>query len=180
MIPEVKAELVIPEGVEVEIHENLVKVKGPKGDLSKEFHYPNVIIKKQENKIMLNSKKATKREKRMIGTFKAHIRNMLLGVSEQYEYTLRICSSHFPVTVTTDKNEVIIKNFLGEKVPRKAKILNGVEVKVNADKITVIGVDRDKTGQTAANIEQACRIKKRDIRVFQDGIYITNKAGKVI
>ena len=51
-----------------------------------------------------------------------------------------------------------------------------VEVRVvNKTDVVVRGADREKVGQTAANIERACRIKKRDRRVFQDGIYIVSK-----
>ncbi|MDD5332037.1 MAG: 50S ribosomal protein L6 [Candidatus Nanoarchaeia archaeon] len=180
MIPEIKGDVKIPEGIEVFIEGSLIKVKGPKGELEKVFDYPGISIEKKENKILLNAKNATKREKRMIGTFKSHISNMIKGVNESYEYHLKVCSSHFPVSVAVDKDLVLIKNFLGEKVPRKSKIAKGVEVKVNGDQIVITGNDREKTGQTAANIEQACRIKKRDRRVFQDGIYITMKAGKKI
>ena len=67
---------------------------------------------------------------------------------------------------------------LGER-PRVAKLPwspSEVEVKVqNKTDVTVSGVDREKVGQTAANIERSCRIKKRDRRVFQDGIYIVSK-----
>ena len=45
----------------------------------------------------------------------------------------------------------------------------------NKTDVVVKGADREKVGQTAANIERACRIKKRDRRVFQDGVYIVSK-----
>ena len=53
-------------------------------------------------------------------------------------------------------------------------------MKVKGQEIIVEGIDKEATGQTAANIEQATRITKWDRRVFQDGIYIVEKAGKPI
>ena len=76
------------------------------------------------------------------------------------------------MSVSVDKNRVIIKNFLGEKTPRSAKILEGINIKVEGFDVIVTGIDLEKVGQTAANIESACRITNRDRRVFQDGIYI--------
>jgi large subunit ribosomal protein L6 len=69
-----------------------------------------------------------------------------------------------------------VNNYFGERVPRAAKILNGVNVKVsNKTEITVSGIDKEAVGQTAANIERCTTIKNRDRRVFQDGIYLLNK-----
>ena len=68
---------------------------------------------------------------------------------------------------------------LGEKVPRVAALPwtpADVQVKIeNKSDVVVSGADREKVGQTAANIERACKVKKRDPRVFQDGIYIISK-----
>jgi len=120
----------------------------------------------------------TKKEKRILKTIKSHLNNLIKGVINQYIYTLKICSGHFPMNVSVSNNKVIIKNFFAEKIPREAKILPNVEVKINGDIITVKSVDLELAGQTASNIEQACRITNRDRRIFMDGIYITSKAEK--
>ena len=80
------------------------------------------------------------------------------------------------MNISIANNTLIIKNFLGEKIPREAKILPGVEVKIDGDLIKLKGIDIEATGQTASNIEQACRITNKDRRVFMDGIWMTNKA----
>ncbi len=176
MKKDIKVEIEIPENVEVELAGKKLRVKAGNNEVERSFLDPCIEIKKEGNKIVLFSKKGTKREKAMVGTFKAHIANIMKGVSEGFEYRLKICSSHFPMSVNVEDNHVLIKNFLGEKIPRKAKILKGVDIKIDGEEIVVKGDDIEKVGQTAANIEQACRINKRDRRVFQDGCYITKKA----
>jgi len=172
---DVNEEIQLMDGVNVEISNSVVKVEGSQGKLEKRFAFPNIELKKQDKKIQLVSKNASKREKRMINTFKAHIKNMIKGTLEGFEYKLKICSSHFPMNVTVDKNYVTIKNFLGEKVPRKARILENVNVKVEGSDVIITGIELEKVSQTAANIESACRVTNRDRRIFQDGIYIYEK-----
>jgi large subunit ribosomal protein L6 len=120
---------------------------------------------------------ARRKDKALVGTFAAHLRNMVQGVQQEWEYHLKIVYSHFPIKAKVQGQEFVIDNFLGEKNARKTSIPQGVKVKVDGDQVVVTGADLEKAGQTAANIEQACRIKDRDPRVFQDGIYITSKPG---
>jgi len=180
MKKEIFQNIEIPEGIEINIDGHSLNVKGPQGENRKSFNTRNLVFEKKENKIIIGSKKATKTEKRMMNTITAHINNMIKGVQEKFEYKLKICFSHFPMNVEIKGNEAVIKNFLGEKIPRKSKIPNGVEVKLDKEFITVKSQDKELAGQTAANFEKATRIKKRDRRVFQDGIFITSKSGKEI
>lgn len=83
------------------------------------------------------------------------------------------------MNVALKGDELSIKNFLGEKVPRVMKIQPDVKVKIDGEKIVVEGIDIEKCGQCAANIEKTTRITNRDRRIFQDGIWITSKPGKV-
>jgi len=170
----------IPEGVEAEINETILKVSGPEGEVEKKFSINNLEFKKEDNKIIIGNKKATKKEKKLMNTIASHIKNMIKGVQEKFEYQLKICFSHFPINVEIKDKEAIIKNFLGEKIPRKTKILEGVEVEIDKDIIKVKSVNKELAGQVAANFEIATKIRKKDKRVFQDGIFIINKAGKEI
>jgi len=86
--------------------------------------------------------------------------------------------SHFPIKTAVDGDSLVIQNFLGERHPRKAVILPGVTVNVSGDNLTVQGIDKEKVGQTVANIERATAVKRRDIRVFQDGIYRIDRGGE--
>ena len=180
MRKEIFKEIEIPSGIEVEIVGSLMKVKGPEGESQRRFNLKKVSLEKKDNLIVIGNKKATKKEKKLINSAAAHIRNMIAGVQRKFEYMLKVCFSHFPISVDIKGNEVLIKNFLGERIPRKTIIPQGVEVEVNKDVIKVASVNKELAGQVAANFETATRIRKRDRRIFQDGIFITNKTGREI
>lgn len=177
MKKELYRKIEIPSGVEVEIEGGMLKVKGQLGENSRKFGLGKIELVKEGNSILIGSKKSTKKEKKTMNTIAAHIKNMILGVQKKFEYELKAVFSHFPVTLEVKGNELIIKNFLGEKVPRKAKIPKGVEVEIKGNVIKVISIDIELAGQTAANFETATRIRARDRRIFQDGIFMTKKAG---
>jgi large subunit ribosomal protein L6 len=168
----------IPEGVNAELVGDIVKVSGTQGTNERRFDFSNLDAEKKDNQIIIGNKKSTKKEKRTMNTIAAHIRNMIKGVQERFEYKLKVCFSHFPITVEVKGNEAVIKNFLGEKVPRKIKFPQGVEVKVDKEIITVHSTDKELAGMVAANLENVTRISNRDRRIFQDGIFITNKCGE--
>jgi len=178
MKKEIIQKIEIPEGVEIEVDGNMLKVKGKEGESSREFRADGLIFEKKGNEFLIGHKKATKNEKKMINTIKAHVQNMIEGVQKKFDYTLKICFNHFPFTVEIKGRDGIIKNFLGEKIPRKVKIPAGVDVKIEKDIIKVSSHDKELAGQAAANFETATRIRLRDRRVFQDGIFITDKNGR--
>lgn len=175
MKKEIFKEIEIPEGVKVEVNEKLVEVNGPEGKIERSFRIKNLQFKKENNKVIIGHKKATKREKKSINTISAHIRNMINGVQKKFEYTLKICFSHFPFTVSISGNKVEIKNFLGEKVPRIFYIPEGVEIKIDKEYVIVISCDKELVGRVASSLERTTKIKGRDKRIFQDGLYIINK-----
>ena len=171
----------IPEGVEVSLDENnTLIVKGPEGENKRTFKILSLDFDKKDNTLVIGSEKATKVEKKYMNTIVAHIKNMIKGVQKKFEYKLKICFSHFPMTIDIKEREGTIKNFLGEKFPRKVKIPEKVEVKIEGEFITIISLDKELAGQTAANFEKATNIRKRDKRIFQDGIFIIEKNGKEI
>jgi len=168
----------IPEGVEVSLDGNEITAKGPEGELKKRYNLGKLNMEIKDGKVVIGNKKSTKTEKKMMNTLAAHITNMIIGVKEKFEYTMKICFHHFPITVEIQENKATIKNFLGEKTPREVSIPEGAEVKLDKDILTVNAIDKDIAGQAAANFEKATKIKNKDRRVFQDGIFITNKAGR--
>ncbi|MCK5024525.1 MAG: 50S ribosomal protein L6, partial [Thermoplasmata archaeon] len=133
----------------------------------------------QGNQVILTCDLPKKKENALLGTFRSHINNMVIGVTNGFEYNMKIVYSHFPVKTTVKGNVFVIENFLGEKYPRKANILGDTKITVKGDEITLTGSDKENVGQTAANIEQNTRIKRYDPRVFQDGIYIVSKGGVI-
>ena len=162
----------LPEGIKAELDGKNLKMSKEGNEVKKMLSYEAVI---KDNKIIIGKDRPTKKDKKLINTSTAHIKNMIVGLEEKYVYKLFIASVHFPMTVTIQGKEVIIKNFLGEKQDRKAKIVEGVEVKIEGEIVTVEGIDKEAAGQTAANIETATKIRNRDRRIFQDGIFITEK-----
>ncbi|RMF05964.1 50S ribosomal protein L6 [Candidatus Woesearchaeota archaeon] len=172
--------ITLPEGIQAAYENNELVVKGPKGEVRKKLLAPRISIAVDGNSVVLSSKNATKREKTLMGTFKAHIRNLIKGAQEGYTYKLKICAGHFPMNVSVSGNEFVVKNFLGEKVPRKVKIREGAAVKVEGDIVVVESNNKEIAGQMAADIEQLTVVKNRDRRIFQDGIFIIEKDSKKI
>ncbi|MEM5777224.1 MAG: 50S ribosomal protein L6 [Candidatus Aenigmatarchaeota archaeon] len=166
-------ELKIPEGFEVSIENKKIIVKHNGKSLEKQLNYSSDIQLRVENgKLIANSDSDRRKIKAMLGTIIAHTRNLIKGLKEGYTYKLKVVYTHFPISVKVEGDEVVISNFLGEKTLRRAKILGDTKVQINGQEITVFGINKELVGQTAANIENATRISKKDRRVFQDGIYI--------
>ncbi len=173
-------EIEIPEGCSVSIENRILTVKGPKGEIIRDVK--NKLLKDdiKDNKVILYAAKASKNHKKIIATFTAHLRNLLKGVTEGHVYKLKICAGHFPMTVTVKGDKFEIKNFIGESKPRILIIKDGATVKVDGRDITVTGINKETVSQVAADIELLTRRPNFDRRIFQDGIYITDKDGKKI
>lgn len=180
MKKEIINEIEIPKEISLEVEKDRVNIKGKHGSISRNFDISGINFEKKGDKIILSNKKATKKDKRKMNTIKAHIENMIKGVQEKFEYKLKICSSHFPITVKISGKDVMIKNFLGEKIDRKMKLPEEVDVKVDKDVITISACNKEIAGQTAASFETITKIRNRDRRRFQDGIFMTNKPGREI
>ena len=168
----------LPEQVKLELDGRKVKVQGPLGTLQEDLSHLPVDIAVNEKEVQLSTRWPRKREVGMLGTAAAHIRNMIKGVTKGYRYSLRTVYAHFPVTVKVDEKARVlrIENFTGEKTPRFAKIVEGVKVTVKGEEIFVDGNDLKAVSQTAANIQNVTKIKKKDTRVFLDGIYVFQKS----
>jgi large subunit ribosomal protein L6 len=163
----------IPQGMNVSISGNEMIFKFNGKETRKRFNLGKIVISIKDNKISVCAEKSTKRELKMIGTIVAHLNNLMKGTKENFVYQLEICNVHFPMTLKVEGDLVKIKSFLGEKIERKARILPNAKVEIKGNKIEVSSYDIEAAGQTAANLEQATKIRNRDRRIFQDGIFIT-------
>ena len=161
----------IPKGAKIEVDGPTVRVSGPKGQLERTFRFPQITLTLRDDTLVISTTADRKRIVAMVGTIQAHVQNMVRGVTEGFEYRMKVVYSHFPIQLKLSGDRLEINNFLGEKKPRYAQIVPGVTAKVGNDEIILTGIDREKLGITSANIEHATKIKYRDPRIFQDGIY---------
>jgi large subunit ribosomal protein L6 len=174
---EVASETVlIPIDVKILIEDGSVAVLGPLGEIKKDFSHAKVDIIKKRNEIQIEVIWPDKKKKALVGTISSLIRNMITGVTKGYTYKLKIVFAHFPMTVRVEENRAVVENFHGERKPRIGKILGDVKVEVMDEDVIVKGIDLNDVSQTAANIQEATWIKKKDHRVFLDGIYIYEKS----
>lgn len=171
----IERKLEIPDGVAPSIEGSVFKVSGPKGENERNLRFSNIEIFMDGNELVIRTESERKKYLAMVGTIWSHANNMCKGVIDGFEYRMKVVYSHFPIQLKVVGNHLEIANFLGEKKARMAKIHEGVTVTVKGDEVVVTGIDKEKVGNTAANIESATRIRKRDPRVFQDGIYIVEK-----
>lgn len=172
---EFKKTIEVPENVSAHLEGKNLSLKCNNVVNSKNFKAAGIKISLDGNKIIISSIRTTKKVDAVANTLEKHIKNMLQGLKEAYEYQLSVVYSHFPINVVVKPGFVEVNNFMGEKKPRKAKILGATRVEMKGAEITVRGNSKEDAGQTAANLEQATRVSARDRRVFQDGVYITKK-----
>lgn len=165
----------IPDDVKVKKDGHFLVFSGKMGEAKINFLNERISLELNPDTIIIHSKSESRKDKRLLETFRAHISNAIKGVKQGFKYKLKICSIHFPMTAKVSGDKVIIENFLGERYPRIAKIYPGVKVEIQKQDITLTGADLCAVSQSAANIEQAVRISGRDRRVYQDGIFITEK-----
>ena len=171
-------EIKMNEDINAQLDGSLLTLKGPKGETKREFDDKSIKIEHKDGSIILKAPKFSKMNKKLIKSQAAHIRNMARGCMEAYKYTLKICSGHFPMNVSVSNDQFIVKNFLGEKVPRTLKLKAGASVRVEGNLVVVESTSKETAGQVSADIEQLTRRTHYDGRIFQDGIWITEKAGK--
>ncbi len=169
------------DGVKATMEGTTLRVEGPNGVVSRTLFHPFAQVNVEGDKVVLQTQKDRKKDKRMINTFSAHIRNMIHGAKKNFRYEMEIVQSHFPMQVKIQGQELLIDNFLGEKVPRKTKIPEGVKVTVNTkDKQVIVESNNiELAGMAVTRIEQVCRVRNKDRRIFQDGIYLVRRPKEV-
>ncbi len=162
----------IPEGVEGMLDGRLVTIKGEKGELTRDFSHAPIKIQLDGKTVTVQASWPRKKEAALVGTVRSHIQNMIKGVTTGFTYKLKIVFSHFPITVKIVGKTLSIENFIGERNPRKAKIMGDTTVIIKGDDVIVQGINLEDVSQTAANIQNSTKIRNKDPRVFLDGIYV--------
>ena len=170
-----RIEIPLPDDVSATVDEVTVRVEGPNGTVEKRLWYPDVSIEATDDAVVIESATEDRATLATLGTFESHVENMIHGTVEGWEYRMQSVYSHFPMQVSVQGDEIVIENFLGERSPRRTPIRGDTEVEVDGESLVLRGPDKEAVGQTAADIEQLTRVPDKDIRVFQDGVYITEK-----
>jgi large subunit ribosomal protein L6 len=166
----------IPDEATAEVDHLDVTLEGPEGSVTRQLWFPDVSVTVADGAVVIERPgDADRQTEATVGTFESHVRNMIHGVTEGWTYEMEVFYAHFPMDVDTEGGEVVIENFLGERAPRRAAVLGDTEVSIDGEELTLSGPSKEDVGQTAANIEQLTRVTDKDQRVFQDGVYITNK-----
>jgi len=165
-------EVELPEEFEADYDGEVLEVSD--GNETVEKKMKHALIDVETNGSVTFSTESTKKDiKSIFKTFKSHTENMIEGLQDEHVYHLKGVYAHFPMTIKTQGGQLVVENFMGERNPRKANIMDGVDVSVNGEEIEVRGSDKEAVAQTAARIEQLSNKGNRDPRTFQDGIYIT-------
>jgi len=140
----------VPAGVEVTVADgNVVTVKGPKGSLTKEFH-KDMIIKCADGVITVERPSEDKLHKSLHGLTRTLVSNMVEGVTHGFSKSLDIDGIGY--RAQKQGNKLVLA--LGYSHPVEMVDPEGIEVKVDGNKISVVGIDKEKVGQYAAEIRE--------------------------
>jgi len=168
----------VPKGVSFTVHGRRLVAKGPLGSVERPFPSDalHLTIAKGVATLALRIPAHRKRSQALLKTWAAHLRNLSGSLTVGVEARLKVVAAHFPMKVQVKENHILIENFLGEKHPRSSDLVPGTTARVDGEFVIVTGFDIEQVGQSAANIERASHIRDYDPRVFQDGIYLVERA----
>lgn len=173
-----RAEIDLPKGVALSLHGRTLRAKGPLGTVERPFPADvlGLAVKGTTATLTLHLPPERKQSRALLQTWAAHVANLAGGVTRGVEARLKVVAAHFPMKVQVRGEELVIENFLGEKYPRSTRLRPGTKAQVEGEIVVVSGWDVEQVGQSAANIERVTRIRDYDPRVFQDGIYLIERA----
>lgn len=170
-----KKPIEIPAGVTVTINDNNVTVKGPKGELTREFN-KDLTISVEENVLTVTRPSDSKEHRTIHGTTRALLSNMVEGVSKGFEKSLELIGVGY--RAQKQGNKLVLN--VGYSHPVEITPESGIEIDVPSNtKIIVKGISKEQVGALAANI--------RDVRppepykgkgIRYEGEYVRRKEGK--
>lgn len=172
-----KKPIEIPVGTDVKIEDNVIVVRGPKGELKRNFKNNLINITARDGSVFLSSarKNEDKEIKMLLGTYASHIRNMLVGIVSGYEKKLRIEGVGYKSEI---KNKILVLS-LGFSHPVNFKVPDDISVSVEKNVIIVSGIDKEQVGLTSSKIRALKKpepYKGKGIRY--EGEIVRRKAGK--
>jgi large subunit ribosomal protein L6 len=165
----------IPNGVNLTLTDGVLAVKGPKGELKKEFKTNIVSVDINGDEVTFSKKQDTNMSKALWGTYASLVKNMIKGVSEGYEKKLLIEG----VGYKWDLNGKTIKMALGFSHDVFVDIPEGLNVAIEKAMMTISGIDKELVGLFAAKIRDLKKpepYKGKGIRY--EGEFIRRKQGK--
>ena len=127
----------------------------------------------KKNQISIEIHHGNRKNVATLRTVRSIIDNLIVGVTKGFKYKMRYVYAHFPINVNVDKNaetgifEVEIRNFIGEKIVRRVVMQEGVDVEISKnqkDELVLTGNNVENVSQSAADIQQICRVRNKDIR----------------
>lgn len=167
--------MLVPQGAKVKVEGPAVKVEGPKGKLELALA-PFIKVKVEGDKVKVDRTDDSKQAMCQHGTTRAHIANMVRGVTQGFEKTLEISGSGYNAKLAGDKLTLLI----GLTHPVELKVPAGLTVEVPGPTIvTVRGADRQKVGQFAADLRAVRPVEPYKLKgIKYRGEYVKKKAGK--
>lgn len=164
----------IPSGVTITVDNDVIVVKGPKGELS-EAKLPNVEVTVEENQLVVTRKDDEKISRAQHGLMRSLIQNMVTGVTNGFEKKLEVSGVGFKVALQGNK---LVLN-LGFSHPIEYEAPEGVTLAVDKMTITVSGISKQQVGQVAADIRKFKKPEPYKAKgITYQGEYVIRKAGK--
>lgn len=144
-----KKPIQIPQNAEVDIKDQEVIIKGPKGEL-KQIIPEEILVKKEEDKILIAQKRKTKKSSALWGLIRSLLQNNVNGVSFGFEKKLELQG----VGYRAAKEEEKLKLEVGFSHPVIVEIPKGLSASVEKNIITISGIDKQKVGEFSAQIRK--------------------------
>ena len=170
--------LELPKGVSAKFESGYLTVTGPLGKVGQDFSKVPVSVEINGTDVRLVTQGARRKNRSILNTARSIVKNAIDGVTKGYQYKLKVIYAHFPVTVKVQGKKILVENFYGERSPRVAEIIGDTKAEVQGEDIVLNGISIQDVGQTAANLEQATTVRRKDQRVFLDGVYVYERTRK--
>jgi len=174
-----KMPIMIPPGVTVDIKENLIRVAGPKGELSRAINL-DISVAQQDNTLVVSRPSDSREHRALHGLTRSLVANMVEGISRGFEKSLEIVGVGYRAEKSGDKLSIRV----GRSHPVVVSPLPGISFAVEGNRIKVSGIDKEVVGEMAARlrgVRPPDKYKGKGIRYAGEVVRLKpGKAGKVV